>query len=191
MAELTNTNETVQGQDNVAETETTAEARTYSEAEFQSEVDRRVTQALRTAEKKNSEKVKEAEKLAKMSAEEQYHYQLEQREKAIAEKEHALAMAENRNEACKILAERGLSLRLVDFVVDESADVMSDRIKLLDREFKACVKAEVEKRLGGSSTKAATAPGEINKDTFKSMSLSEKQALYNSDPALYASLSGH
>ena len=51
--------------------EATATEKTYTQAEveelLQREADRRVTQALQKQEKKNAEKVREAEKLAKMN----------------------------------------------------------------------------------------------------------------------------
>ena len=67
------------------------EPKTYTQEEvdklLQSEADRRVSEALKKQAKKNEEKVREAEKLAKMSADEKYEYELEQREKAIQAKE--------------------------------------------------------------------------------------------------------
>lgn len=171
--------------------------RTYTQAELdqllQAETDRRVNQALAKQEKKNAEKLKEAEKLAKMSATEKFQYELEQRERAIAEKEKALAMAENKNEASKILADKGISLALVDFVVDESADVMNERIKLLDIEFKKSVRAEVERRLGGSNNAPKTStsiPTSITPEAFANMLPPERQKLANTDRDLYDQLTG-
>ena len=174
------------------------ENKTYTQAEveklLQAETDRRVNQALAKAERKNAEAVREAEKLAKMSASEKFQYELEQREKAIAEKERALAMAENKNEASKILADKGISLALVDFVVDESADVMNDRIKLLDTEFKKSVRAEVEKRLGAGNTapknSSTTIPTTVTPEIFAKMSPAQRQKLANSDRDLYDQLTG-
>ena len=93
-----------------------------------------------------------------MNEQQKYEYELEQREKAIEEKEKALALAENKNEASKILAEKGLSLSLVDFVVAEDAETMNNNISLLDKAFKQSVKAEVEKRLGSSTPKKNLPP---------------------------------
>jgi hypothetical protein len=111
-------------------------AKTYTQEELdaaiQREADRRVSQALQRQEKKNAEKVREAEKLARMNEQEKFQYELEQREKAIIEKERALSLAENKNEAGKILAEKGLSLSLVDFVVAEDAETMKSNIKILE-----------------------------------------------------------
>lgn len=167
--------------------------KTYTQAELdellQKEGDRRVTEALKKAEKKNADKVKEAQKLAAMNEQQKYEYELEQREKAIEAKEKALALAENKNEASKILAEKGISLQLVDFVVAEDADTMNANIQLLDKAFKASVKAEVEKRLGSNSPKKNLPPEEgITKEAFKKMSIMQQQQLFMENPELYKQL---
>ena len=133
------------------------EPRTYSQEEvdalLQAEVDRRITSALKKQEKKTQEKIKEAEKLAQLNEEEKYKYQLEQREKALEEKERKMALMENKAEASNALNSRGISISLADLVVAEDADTMMENIKLLEEEFKKSVKAEVEKRLAGNSPK--------------------------------------
>ena len=120
--------------------EENTEPKTYTQEEvdalLQKEADRRVSEALKKANRKNEEKLKEAQKLAQMNEQQKYEYELEQREKAITEKEKALALAENKNEASKILAEKGLSLSLVDFVVAEDAETMNTNISLLDKKLK-------------------------------------------------------
>lgn len=150
------------------------EVKTYTQEEvdamIQSAADKRVASALKKAEKKNQDKIREAEKLANMNAQEKYEYELQQREAAIAEKERELLMAENKNEASKILADKGLSLALVDFVVAEDADEMNTRIRLLDTEFKKSVKAEVEKRLGSKTPeKSEIDTSAITKEQFKNI----------------------
>lgn len=158
------------------------------DALIQSKSDARVAQALKTVEKKNAAKVKEAEKLAQMSATEKYEYELQQREKAIEEKERELAMAENKAEASKILADKGLDLSLVDLIVSDSADTMNANIQLLDKAFKLSVKAEVDKRLAGSTPKKGL-PREqtITKADFLKMSYSELMELKQNNPELYQS----
>lgn len=170
------------------------EEKTYTQAEvdalLQAETDRRVTSALKKAEQKNAEKLKEAQKLAQMNEQEKYEYELSQRERAIAEKERALALAENKNEASKILAEKGISLQLVDFVVAEDAETMKANIDLLDSAFKQSVKAEVEKRLAGNAPKKnLPLDRTITKEQFRKMSYTEIVALKNNNPELYESLS--
>ena len=169
------------------------EPKTYTQEEvdalLQKEADRRVTEALKKAERKNQEKVKEAQKLAQMNEQEKYQYELEQREKAIIEKEKALALAENKNEAGKILAEKGLSLSLVDFVVAEDAETMNKNISLLDKAFKQSVKLEVEKRLSSNTPKKNLPLDQtITKEQAKKMGIMERQKLLNENPELYNTL---
>lgn len=176
----------VEGQENNS-------AKTYTEEEvrelLQRESDRRVTEALKKAEKKNEQRVREAEKLAQMNEQEKYEYTLKQRELAIAEKEKELALAENKNEASKILAEKGLSLSLVDFVVAEDAETMNQNIKSLEAAFNESVKAEVERRLA-SKTPRKNLPLDqpITKERFLKMSMAELTDLARNNPDLYEQL---
>lgn len=177
------------GSADVVETIGDETPKTYSQEEvdalLQSEVDRRITGALKKQEAKFSERLKESEKLAKMNEADKYEYELAQREKAIAEKERALALAENKNEASKVLADKGLSLALVDFVVAESAEDMKANIDLLDRAFKASVKAEVEKRLASSAPKQNFVDAStMTREKFSKLSLMEQQRLLNENPDL-------
>lgn len=172
--------------------ETQTDEKTYTQSELdallQAETDRRVSAALKKQERKNAEKLKEAQKLAQMNEQEKFQYQLEQREAAIAEKEKELALAENKAEASKILAEKGLSPQLVEFVVAEDAETMSSNISLLERCFKESVKAEVNKRLAGNAPKKGL-PLEktITKEDFLKMSYSELMELKQNNPEIFES----
>ena len=172
----------------VENTETSTE-KTYSESEvmalLQQETDRRVTSALKKQEEKFNNKLKESEKLARMNESEKFQYELEQREKAIIEKERQLALSENKNEASKILSEKGISLELVDFVVSDTAEDMKVNIDNLERAFKASVKAEVEKRLASSTPKKNFVDSDtLTREKFKKLSLIEQQKLINENPDL-------
>lgn len=170
--------------------------KTYTEEEvqklLQQETDRRVTSALKKQEQKNQAAVREAQKLAQMNEAEKFQYQLEQREAAIAAKEKELALMENKNEASKILADKGLSLALVDFVVAEDAETMNENIKTLETAFKASVKAEVEKRMGGSTPKKSVSVNtQMTREEFAKLPYNEMVALKQQDPELYRRLSGN
>lgn len=180
--------QTIEGQ-----VEETTSPKTYTEEEvqklLQQETDRRVTSALKKQEKKNAEAVREAQKLAQMNETEKFQYELEQREAAIAAKEKELALMENKNEASKILADKGLSLALVDFVVAEDAETMNENIKTLETAFKASVKAEVEKRMIGSTPKkAAPINTQMTREEFAKLPYNEMLALKQQDPELYRRL---
>ena len=185
----TNTN-TNTGVDTTTENNT---PKTYTQEEvdklLQQEGERRVTEALKKAEKKNQDKVKEAQRLAQMNEQEKYEYQLQQREEAIKAKEKELSLAENKNEASKILSEKGISLSLVDFVVADDADTMKANIDLLDKAFKASVKAEVEKRLGSNNPKKnLQSEGSITKEQFRKMNIAQQSELFKTNPDLYKRL---
>ena len=177
-----------EGQQNGNE-ETVSYTKEELDALIQRESDRRVSQALKTAQKKNEAKVKEAEKLAKMNEQQRYEYELTQREQAIADKERQLALAENKAEASSILAEKGISPKLVDFVVAEDAEVMMNNIQTLEAEFKASVKAEVEKRLA-TTTPKKNLPVEMTKESFQKLSIVERTQLLRNNPELYNKLKG-
>lgn len=169
--------------------------RTYTEEEvrelLQKEGDKRVSEAMKKAERKSQAKIKEATKLAQMNEEQKFQYELEQREKAIEAKEKELALAENKATASQILADRGLSAQLVDMVVAEDADEMMDNINRLDSAFKASVKAEVEKRLATKTPKKnLPLDTHITQEQFRAMPLSQQAELYKTNPDLYKQLTG-
>ena len=127
---------------------------------------------------------------AQMNEQEKYVYELEQREKAIEEKERQLTLAENKNTAQHILSDKHLDLDLVDFVLAEDAETMNSNITRLERAFKRSVKAEVETILRGKTPPASnsTDATTLTKEKFKNLSLMEKQNLYNTDRELYNQL---
>lgn len=183
-------NTILSGADQATENKTENTPKTYTQEEvddlLQRETDRRVSSALKKAELKNAEKLKEAQRLAQMNEKEKYEYELNQREQAIALKERELALMENKNEASKILAEKGISLSLVDFVVAESAEDMKSNIDLLDKAFKASVKAEVEKRLsGGTPKKGLPLDEHMTAEKFKNLTTQELTRLYKENPEIF------
>lgn len=168
--------------------------KTYSQADVDKMIEegrkKATEEAEREAERRYNKKQKESERLSQMNEEEKRAYQLEQREKAIEAKEQELALAENKAVATSILVEKGLSPNLVNFVVAVDADDMNNNIKLLEKEFKACVKAEVEKRIGKHSPRKTDNDDTVDRDTFNKMPLHKQQELYRSNPELYKQLIG-
>ena len=165
-----------------------AEEKTYTEKELQSFVDRRVTEALKTARTKFESEKKEAERLASMSAEERFQEELSKREEALAERERQVALLENRNAASKILADKGISIALVDLVIADSAEDMKARIDTLEKEFNASVQKEIERRLAGSTPAKVTTKEGMTKEEFNKLSLAKQQQLFKSNPDLYKAL---
>lgn len=193
---MENTNLETQNQNLEGQTTETqqqeGQVKMYTEAEMQQYADRRVTQAMKTAEQKQLKKEREAEKLSRMNEHEKLEYQLQLREEAIAEKEKALALMENKAEASKILAEKGLSTELVDFIVAEDAETMNNNIKILSQAFDRSVKAEIEKRLASKAPRQNLPLDKpIGQAEFRKMGAVQLAMLQRDNPELYEQLSKH
>ena len=179
----------------VEETTTeTTETKTYTQDEvlalIQSESDKRVQQALKTQQKKYEKQLS----LSKLDDEAREKAEKDSR---IAELEEMLAQRDierNRSELKSVLSARGLSAEFADIIViTDDIEASQANITKLDKLFKAAVKAEVEKRLGatGGAPKGAnnsTVTGEITKEQFKAMSLSQQAALAKTNRELYDKL---
>lgn len=176
----TNTNEPNEAQ----------EQETYTKEELlaliQSESDRRVTQALDTQRKKYEKQLS----LSKLDGEEREKAEKDDRIAELEEQLAAFQIEKNKSELKSVLSSRGLSAEFAD-ILSISDDIAASQANIdkLDKLFKAAVKAEVEKRLAGS-----TPPGgkngdkEITKETAKKMSMAELNELASTNPELFAQL---
>lgn len=171
-------------------TETTEEVKTYTQDEVlklvQAETDRRVSQALKTQQKKYEKELS----LSKLDGDERAKAEKDNR---IAELEEQLAQFQierNKSELKSVLSARGLSAEFADIIViNDDIEASQSNIDKLDKLFKAAVKAEVERRLAGATPKGNGAtPAAITKETVKNMSLSELQKLKQTNPELYNNL---
>ena len=180
--------------DNVVETGAEVqeqETKTYTQEEvlqlLQSETDKRVSQALKTQQKKYEKQLS----LSKLDGDERAKAE---KDNKIAELEEQLAQFQierNRSELKSVLSSRGLSAEFADIInINDDIEASQANIDKLDKLFKAAVRAEVEKRLAGNAPKtgAASTPAEISKDTAKKMSMAERQNLYNTNRDLYNKL---
>ena len=183
----------------VETTETTenTEPKTYTQEEvlklIQSETDKRVTAALKTQQKKFDKQMS----LSKLDDEERVKAEKDNR---IAELEEMVAqfnIEKNRSELKSTLAARNLDVRFADIIsITDDIEESQKNIDLLDKMFKAAVKAEVEKRLAsaGGAPKGASnnAPsGEITREQFRAMTLTQQAALARDNRELYDKLTKH
>ena len=181
--------------DNVVETGAEAqeqEIKTYTQDEvlalLQSETDKRVSQALKTQQKKYEKQLS----LSKLDGDERAKAEKDNR---IAELEEQLAQFQverNRSELKSVLSSRGLSAEFADIIsITDDIEASQANIDALDKLFKAAVKAEVEKRLaatGGTPKGNMATGGEITKEAFKAMSLMEQNQLAKTNRDLYNKL---
>ena len=166
------------------------EVKTYTQDEvlalIQSEADKRVSQALKTQQKKYEKQLS----LSKLDGDEREKAEKDNR---IAELEEQLAKFEierNKSELKSVLSSRGLSAEFADIInISDDIEASQANIDKLDKLFKAAVKAEVERRLAGNAPRGNGAnAAEITKETAKKMSIAEMNALANSDPELFKKL---
>lgn len=166
------------------------ETKTYTQEEvlalLQSETDKRVTAALKTQQKKYEKQLT----LSKLDGDERAKAEKDNR---IAELEEQLAQFQierNRSELKSVLSSRGLSAEFADIVaINDDIEASQANIDKLDKLFKAAVKAEVEKRLAGSTPKGnGGTPAEITKENAKKLTLAELAQLKKTNPELYNNL---
>lgn len=158
----------------------------------QADLDRMISKTAEKIQAKFERQMKQQQSLA----------QLDENQRAIAEKdlrlqemEERLAqfeLMETKQEITKVLSARGMSAELVDFVAT-TTDIVEcqQRIDTLDRIVKSMVRAEVEKRMSATTprTSVATDTGAITKEKFAKMTLAEKSELARTDIELYKQLS--
>lgn len=185
---------------NVTE-ETTEEVKTYTAEEvdalLQSEADRRVTSAMKKKEREIAALKKQIENEKTLS-------QLDEESRATAEKDMKIAelegqlkdfqTAQTKNEVMKVLNARGLSAEFADMLaIGTDVEEAQQMIDSFDKLFKKEVAREVKTRLASTSAVPQIADamsGKMTKEQFNKLTLSEQQAMYDSDPELVKNLLG-
>jgi hypothetical protein len=169
------------------------EIKTYTQEEvlalLQSETDKRVSQALKTQQKKYEKQLS----LSRLDGDERAKAEKDNRIAELEEQLAAFHIERNKSELKSVLASRGLSAEFADIVtIGDDIEEAQANIDKLDKLFKAAVKAEVEKRIaatGGTPRgNGSVASGEITKEAFKTMPLSQQMDLYKANPELYKKL---
>ena len=166
------------------------EPKTYTEEEvlklLQSETDKRVSQALKTQQKKYEKQLS----LSKLDGAEREKAEKDNRIAELEEQLQLFQTERNKSELKSVLSTRGLSAEFADIIaITDDIEASQANIDKLDKLFKAAVKAEVEKRLAGNAPKGgAETQKEITKDSIKKMSISELNKLAIEQPELFERL---
>ena len=156
---------------------------------LQSETDKRVTAALKTQQKKYEKQLS----LSKLDDNAREKAEKDARIQELEEMLRDRDIANNKSELKSVLGARGLSPEFADIItITDDIEESQAKIDVLDKLFKAAVKAEVEKRLaasGGTPKGSAThSSGEITKEQFRKMTLTEQARLSRDNPELYKKL---
>ena len=183
-------NTSVENQVEETSTPGTEETKTYTQEEvlalLQSETDKRVSQALKTQQKKYEKQLS----LSKLDGDERAKAEKDNRIAELEEQLAAFQIERNKSELKSVLSSRGLSAEFADIVaISDDIEASQANIDKLDRLFKAAVKAEVEKRLAGNAPKGnGGSTAEITKEAAMKMSMAELNALEKSNPELFKKL---
>ena len=176
--------------DNEAVETAAEEVKTYTQEEvlklLQSETDKRVSQALKTQQKKYEKQLS----LSKLDGSEREKAEKDNRIAELEEQLAAFQIERNRSELKSVLSSRGLSAEFADIInINDDIEASQANIDRLDKLFKAAVKAEVEKRLAGNAPKGNSgSPTEITKEAARKMNMKELEQLSNSNPELFNKL---
>ena len=167
--------------------------KTYTEQELQDflqrETDRRVTAALKKQQASFETKMAEAEKLRNMDEAQRKDYEYNQKVAELEQREKDFNLAQNKLEASKVLANRGLPIEFVEYVVADDADAMLENINTFDKAFKSAVADAVSRQLASPTPKSGSVKQTgLTKEDFKKMNLAQQAELYKTNPTLYKEL---
>lgn len=154
---------------------------------IQSESDKRVSQAIKTLQKKHDKELS----LSKLDGDEREKAEKDNKIAELEEKLKEFTIERNKSELKSVLSSRGLSAEFADIInIDDDIETAQANIDKLDKLFKAAVTAEIEKRLAGNAPKGNGGgfSGEVTKEAFKKMSLSQQAELYKTNKDLYNKL---
>lgn len=178
--------------ENENQTEDTG-AKTYTQEEvmalLQSETDKRVTAALKTQQKKYEKQLS----LSRLDGDAREKAEKDARIQELEEMIKERDIANNKSEVKSVLSARGLSAEFADIItITDDIEESQAKIDTLDKLFKAAVKNEVERRLAASGGtpkgNTTTNTGEITKEQFRKMSLTEQAKLSRDFPEVYKKL---
>ena len=152
------------GDDNGARTEPVSFDDFLAEEGNQAEFDRRVQKAVNTAVTNAQEKwqaladdkLSEAEKLAKMTKDEQKTYMQNKRDKELSDREAAVTRSELMAEAKNSLSDEGLPVELAEVLSYTDADACKKSMETVKKAFQTAVEKAVDEKLkGGKPPKKA------------------------------------
>ena len=132
------------------------QTKTFSQEEVNDLIRKRVNEVNSKNDEKVkvavSEAIKEYERQAQLSAEEKAAEETKKRQAELETKEHDLLIRENRAEAREILAEKGISNEILNYVVDTDLENTKKNIAVFEKLWNKAVEEGVNKKLAGKQT---------------------------------------
>ena len=182
-----NVNENPDLGDEGTEQDTPALTKEEIQKMMESYADKRVAQALKTQQRKFEQKLS----LSKLDGDEREKAEKDQKIKDLEEQLAQFQIEKNRSELKSVLSSRGLSAEFADILaISDDIEAAQANIDKLDKLFKAAVKAEVEKRIGGDVPNGNGGGNKppMTKEEFLKLPMAEMQRLLDSNPTYYNNL---
>ena len=141
-------------QENALQSAAQPAEKTFTQDELNKILADRLNSAQKRWEKKAADEKAEAERVAKMSAEEKAKHEQEKREREFAEREAELSRKERTVTARDLLAEKGAPAALIGAVDVSSDEAVTNSVEAVVKAFNEAVSAEVAKKLAGAPPKS-------------------------------------
>jgi len=121
----------------------------------ESELERAVSAAREEWERETAERVKKAERMARMSEQERAEQLRQEREQALAERERRVTLRELRAGAMVRLREKQLPDALADALDYSDAARMEQSLDAVETAFRKAVQSGIEERMRGDAPRTA------------------------------------
>lgn len=135
----------------------TPTVKTFTQSDIDAIIEKRLLRERKEAEKRIADAVTEAQKLAKMSADERMEHERVEREKQLKDRESEITRRELKAEAKAQLADKGLPVEFADALPLTDAESVQTAIEVFDKAFRAAVEKGVNERLKGNPPKVSHA----------------------------------
>lgn len=145
------------GADQAVNEQATPTVKTFTQADIDAIIEKRLLRERKEAEKRIADAVTEAQKLAKMSADERLEHERVEREKQLKDRESEITRRELKAEAKAQLADKGLPVEFADALPLTDAESVQSAIEVFDKAFRAAVEKGVNERLKGNPPKVSHA----------------------------------
>jgi len=133
----------------------TPPAKTFTQDELNAIIDKRLERERKDAQARIDKAVTEAQKLAKMSADERAEHERQELQKKLAEREAEITKRELRAEAKSQLSDKGLPVELAEVLPYTDADTTNAALVAVEKVFRAAVEKGVTERLKGNAPKVS------------------------------------
>ncbi|MDD4279642.1 MAG: DUF4355 domain-containing protein [Candidatus Sumerlaeales bacterium] len=139
----------------VEKEQATPPVKTFTQDELNAIIDKRLERERKDAQARIDKAVTEAQKLAKMSADERAEHEKQAHEKALADREAEITKRELRAEAKSQLSDKGLPIELAEILPYTDADTTNAAIVATEKVFRLAVEKGVTERLKGNPPKVS------------------------------------